>query len=832
MKAVVLAGGAGSRLRPLTIERPKPMVPVVSKPVLGHILDLLRGHGIEEAIITVQYLANMIQDYFGDGRGLGIRLSYSVEEEPLKTAGSVKNAQNQLDDTFLVISGDALTDFDLGKLIRFHRQKKAKATIALYRVQNPLEYGVIITDADDHVVQFLEKPGWGQVISDTVNTGIYVLEPETLDLFGADVPYDFSADLFPLMLERGDPLYGYVASGYWCDIGNIPEYRQAVADLLEGKVEGFNLGQHIGGGIWTGEDVDIAPDARLFGPIYLGNSVKIKEGVVIHGPTVIRDHTVVDNRAQIDRSIIWRNCYIGENVELRGAVILRQCALKSKAVVFEGSVIADGTVVGEGAVVHPNVKIWPGKEVEPGAIIKNSIIWGSQGRRVLFGRYGVTGVVNVDFTPEFAAKLGAAFGATLPKGERVTINRDPHRSPRMLKRAVIAGLPSAGLSVLDIGSQPIPVARYYTRVSGAAGGLHVRLSPFDPRVVDLRFIDSDGLNLGKEAERNIERVFFREDFRRVYLGEIGTIEHPPRVAERYIEDFLRTIDVNAIRGARFKLVVDYASSPVATVLPTILSDLECEVVALNANVDETKMSIQHRQLEGALEQLKVITKVLSLDFGVRFDVGGEQIYLVDGQGRLLSGTLTGAVLASLALRQSPGSAVAVPVNQPHIFDHIAAQCQGKIVRTKVDTQALMQVAQQGDIILAANGMGSFVLPEFQPSIDGLMALAKLLELLAAQHMTLQEVVDDLPAYHLAQQRVLCPWDIKGKVMRLLNQKYENSNIDTIDGLKICLKNSEWVLILPDPDRPYFQVVAEAASLEEATALAQEYAGVVEALRQT
>ncbi|MFQ5612095.1 MAG: sugar phosphate nucleotidyltransferase [Anaerolineae bacterium] len=832
MKAVVMAGGSGSRLRPLTIERPKPMVPVVNKPILGHILDVLKRHGIHEVIITVQFLANMVQDYFGDGRSLDMDLVYSVEEEPLGTAGSVKNAQYLLDDTFLVISGDALTNFNLSDIIQYHRKQKAKATVTLYRVKNPLEYGVIITNSEGHITKFLEKPSWGQVISDTVNTGIYVLEPEVLDLFEANVPYDFSGDLFPLMLERNDRIVGWVADGYWCDIGNISEYRRALTDLLEGKIQEIDLGHHIGGGIWTGEDVDIAPGARLFGPIYLGNSVKIKSGVVIHGPTVIRDYTVVDDRAQIDRSIIWRNCYIGENVELRGAIILRQCALKSKAVVFEGSVIADGTIIGEGAIIHPNVKIWPGKEVEPGATVKTSIIWGSQGRRVLFGRYGVTGVVNVDLTPEFTAKLGAAFGATLPKGAIVTINRDPHRSPRMLKRAVVSGLPSAGLRVWDLRSQPIPVARYYTAVSEAVGGMHVRVSPFDQRVVDIRFIDSNGLNLSKDAERQVERVFFREDFRRVYLDEIGTIEYAPHVLERYTEDFLKSIDVDAIRAAQFALVVDYASSPVSQVLPNILNELNCEAVALNANVDETKMSVQHQQFEGALNQLKLITKTLGTNLGFRLDAGGEKIYVVDSNGELVSGTVFCAAMAALALRQSPGSTVAIPVNQPQTFEQIARQYDGHILRTKVDAHALMQASRQSGVILAGDGAGNFIFPAFQPSIDGMMALAKLLEFLAVQHTSLSEVVRELPPFHVAQQRVPCPWDTKGKVMRLLNQQYEDYRADTVDGIKIGVDDGRWVLILPDPDQPYFQVVAEAKSQDEANSLAREYALVVEGLRHS
>ena len=201
MKAVVMAGGAGSRLRPLTVGRPKPMVPIVNKPVLMHILDLLKRHGILDVVLTVQFMGDSIQDYLGDGSLMGMNIRYAVEETPLGTAGSVKNAQHYLDDTFLVISGDALTDFDLTKIIDFHRERKSLATLTLYRVPSPLEYGVIIIDEDGRVRQFLEKPSWGEVISDTVNTGIYVLEPEVLDHCELGTPFDFSKDLFPLLLK-------------------------------------------------------------------------------------------------------------------------------------------------------------------------------------------------------------------------------------------------------------------------------------------------------------------------------------------------------------------------------------------------------------------------------------------------------------------------------------------------------------------------------------------------------------------------------------------------------------------------------------------------------
>lgn len=830
MKAVIMAGGSGSRLRPITIERPKPMITIVNKPTLGHILSLLKLNGITDVIITVQYLASVIQDYFGDGSNLGMNITYCVEEDPLGTAGGVKAVQAMLDDTFMVVSGDAITDFDLKAIIDFHRRKAAKATLTLYRVPNPLEFGVIITDPDGYIIQFLEKPTWGEVISDTVNTGIYVLEPDVLDLIPPHQPFDFSTQLFPQLLEQNLPMAGYIADGYWCDIGNTTALREATADALEGKIRHIDLGTHIGGNIWIGNDVEIASTATLLGPIYLGNSVKIKDEAVIKGPTVIRDYTIVEERAEIDRSIVWRNCYIGKGVELRGAMILRHCSLKSKCVVYEGAVIGDGSIIGEGAVIHPNVKIWSGKEIDPGATIKNSVIWGSQGRRVLFGKHGVTGMINVDFTPEFSAKLGAAFGATLPKGSLVTFNRDPHRSPRMLKRAAVAGLPSAGNQVSDLGVQPIPVMRYFTRVSDAIGGMHIRLSPFDQMVVNMRFIDANGLNISKNAERKIERVFFREDFRRVYMDEIGTIAYASQVVEMYTQGFLKVINVAAIKKATFNLVIDYASAPTATVFPNILTELGCNVVALNANIDETKMSIPYETFKHALSRLGVISSALGATLGVRIDVGGETIFVVDNTGKSLSGIDLSAAMAELTLTANPGRSIAVSINMPHLFEKIAARHGGKVIRTSVDQNTLMQASLNQDVVMACDGKGNFIFPDFQPCIDGMMAIAKLLEFLVTQDRQLSEVVATLPVYYLAKAKVYCLWEAKGAVMRQLNQRFQDMLVNAVEGLKIELAQDKWVLILPSQDQPHIEVIAEAATQTAADSIVEEYTQLIRSLQ--
>ncbi len=826
MKAIIMAGGAGARLRPLTIKRPKPMVTIVNKPIISHLVDLLKRHGITEIIITVQYLADIIQNYLGNGANFGLDIVYSIEETPLGTAGSVKNVQSWLDDTFLVISGDAVTNFDLTKIIQYHQTYQATATLALYKMADPLDYGVVTLNQQGHVSRFQEKPSRGAVMSDYVNTGIYVLEPKVLDCLEPHMPFDFANDLFPLLQTRGHTLHGYIAEGYWCDVGNVAQYMRANADALEGQIAGLELGNYLGKGIWTGQDVEISPEAKLEGPIYLGNAVQIKEGVTIHGPTVIRDYTVVDQQAQIARSILWRNCYVGKGTQISGAVVTRQCSLKNNVTVFEGSVVGDGTIVGESAIIHANVKIWPNKEVEPGATVNSSIIWGSQGRRVLFGRYGISGVVNVDLTPEFSAKLGAAFGATLPKGSIVTINRDIHRSPQMIKRAIISGLPSAGINVWDLDSQPVPVARYYTKVCQAAGGVHVCLSPYDQRVVDIHFMDNLGLSLNESRQRVVEHVFFREDFRRVYLNDIGSIEYAQRVQERYINDFLTHLNTIAIRETDFYLVVDFANSPVGSVLPKILDTLDCNTIALNASLDRTRTPLDQTEFQSSLKQLQVIATALTTRLGVCLDAGGEKIFFVDERGFLLESITACAAMVELALRNAPGSAVAVPINLPNLFEEIARKHNGRIIRTETDPNAIINAAHSHKVIMAGDGKGQFIFPDFHYAVDGMMALAKMLEFMAIQNVSLGDIVLGLPAYHLAERKVVCVWEAKATVMRLLNEKFHEVKAQTISGIKINLDAQRWVLIMPDPGHPYFRITAEATSKKEAQALADEYANIV------
>jgi mannose-1-phosphate guanylyltransferase / phosphomannomutase len=391
-----MAGGEGTRLRPLTLNRPKPLVTLCNKPVMEYIIELLKRHGIDTIVVTLHYLANEVISYFGDGSDWGVQLIYSVEDVPLGTAGSVKRVEQYLDETFLLISGDALTDIDLTRALEFHETHDALCTLVLTRSDNPLEYGVVITDENKRIRMLLEKPSWSEVLSDTVNTGIYILEPDLLDELEADRPSDFCKDLFPALLERRETLYGYVATGYWCDIGTLGQYLQAHVDLFEGRVRAELPGRRAALDVWVGEGTEIHPSVQLRGPVVVGRNCRIREGAIIESHTALGDNCLVEQGATVSRSVLWSNVFVGARATLHGAVVGRGVTLKDGVGLNEGVVVGDKCFVGSGAVLHADVKVWPEKTIEAGANLNISLIWGIQWPGSLFGTSGICGLANIE----------------------------------------------------------------------------------------------------------------------------------------------------------------------------------------------------------------------------------------------------------------------------------------------------------------------------------------------------------------------------------------------------------------------------------------------------
>ena len=826
MKAVIMAGGEGTRLRPLTSNVPKPMMPLANRPMMEHILDLLKRHGFDEVVVTVAFMANHIRNWFGDGSDFGVRMVYATEETPLGTAGSVRNAMEELTEPFLVISGDVLTDVDLTKIVATHKEKQALATIGLIRVDNPLEFGIVITREDGSIERFLEKPGWGQVFSDTINSGIFVLEPEIFDYIEPDRPVDFSSDVFPALLADDKPLFGAVADGYWEDVGNLESYVSAHADILDGKVEVAIDGFEQVEGLFIGENVTVHPEAVITGPGVIGDNCRIEAGARIGPYSVLGANVRVRADADIERAVIADNAYLAEQVSVRGAVVGRACDLRFGVKVDEGAVIGDECFIGDGASVGSGVKIYPFKTIEAGAAVNSSIVWETKGSRSLFGRHGVMGLANVDITPELVTRLAMAYASTLKQGDVVITARDSSRSARMLKRAIHAGLNSAGVSVQDLEVVPLPVTRFVTRRPAIAGAVALRLDRHDPNRIVIQFMDSDGADMSENGHRKIERIFNREDYRRVFPSEIGDIDYPPRALEHYATALESIVDLPAIREARPKVVVDYASGAVSFIMPNVLAKLGAEVLAINPFA--STQGATDFDLETNAAVVSDLVRSSGAGLGVMFSPGGQLLNVVDDTGRLLDDTQLVLALIELRGPTLDGARVALPVSMSSKATELVEARNGSVVLTQTSGAAIMSAASDPFICFAADNDGRFAVPGFMPAFDATATFVSLLDLLAGQDRRLSEVVDGLPEVFMVTREVVTPWEQKGAVMRVLVEQAKSREVDLVDGVRIHHPEG-WALVLPDPDDPITRVTAEGVDQQAAERLADEYVRRIEQL---
>jgi mannose-1-phosphate guanylyltransferase/phosphomannomutase len=799
------------------------MVPILNRPIAEHILNLLKRHQITEVIATLHYLPDVMRDYFQDGKEFGVEMEYSVEEEqPLGTAGCVKNVAELLEDTFLVISGDSITDFNLQGAIAFHREKQAKATLVLTRVPNPMEFGVVITDKEGRICRFLEKPSSSEIFSDTVNTGTYILEPEVLDYLPPQEEWDFSQDLFPLLLEEGEPMYGYIAEGYWCDVGNLDTYREAQYDALYGKVQLDFPSRELSPGIWLGQNTYIDPTAKIEAPALIGSQCRIGPHVNIEGGTVIGDNVTIGTGAELKRPIIWNGVTVGEEANLEACVIARGTRIDRRAQVLEGAVVGPLGIVGEEAQIMTGVRVWPSKRIESGAILNINLIWGNTAQRNLFGQRGVSGLANIDITPEFAVKLGAAYGSTLKPGTSVVVSRDQRNVSRMVTRSLISGLMSVGVDIQNLEATAIPIARTMISKLGVMGGIHIRVHPDRPDSILIEFLDRQGINISKAKEKKIEGAYFKEDLRRVGLQEIGDMSYPSQILETYRHTFETQLNVEAIRNSGSKIVIDYVYGVSGAILPELLSKFGCDAVVLNASLRQTGVSNEEREV--LLQQLGQVVEALKANLGVQVSANGEQFILVDEAGLSIRGELLTALMVNTILTAYPRGTVVVPVHASSAVEQIARRHDSRVLRTKANPTALMEASQEnGHVVLGGSGEMGFIFPQLHPGFDAMFSVAKLLEMLTIQERSLAQIRAELPRVYHRSTLIHCPWKIKGALMRYLVESHNSENLELIDGVKIINRqNDDWVLILPDAGEPRVQIYANSDRREWVDGTLKDY----------
>ncbi|HEY0671040.1 MAG TPA: sugar phosphate nucleotidyltransferase [Longimicrobiales bacterium] len=832
MKGVIMAGGFGTRLKPLTINRPKPMVPVANRPIMEHIVELLRRHGITDLISILYFQPDHITSHFGDGSAFGVTMRYVTADADYGTAGAVRNASHLIgDEPVIVISGDVLTDFDLSAAITEHQQRQADATIALTSVDNPLAFGIVIVDRHNgRIVRFLEKPTWGEVFSDTINTGIYILEPGALARVPQLTNFDFSKDLFPKMLRESAGLYGHIAKGYWRDIGNLDEYRRAHEDVLAGRVNLCLAGETraVNGAMLSiDEHADLAADVTLSGKVIIGHGARIGQGATLDNVVVGPDCVIGDGVA-LGHVVLWEGCQIGTGSRMNEGVCASSVRIGKGATIRENCILSDRSEVGDFAVVGPNVKVWPEKVVEERAALTHSLIWGEAWERSLFSGARVSGVPNFELTPEIAVRLAGAYGAMLGPGSYVATSRDSDRASRMINRALMTGFMSAGVNAEDLRVMPIPVVRHAVHHGREAGGIHVRRSPFDAKVVDILFFDADGRDLPPGKTQSIERLFSREDFPRAGPDGTGDLNFPTRVVEGYHEHFLSEVDQKLIADHRFTLVVDYAFGTTVEVFPGLLGALHIETVALDAYAAPGRLSRSEEEYQEGLHRLGGIVRSIDAELGLWIDPGGEVITLVDNSGRALSPELTQIIYVQIALEQLGIKRIAIPVTSPAKVAQLIREHGGDVIWTKTEHHAMM--ASATDAQLVAGSRGEFIFSDFIPAYDGMFAAVKLLEGLARAAVPLHQIANQHPELHMRQQRVSCPWGRKGTVMRRLMEETERENRQLVDGVKVWKNEDEWVLVIPHSHKPYFVVTVQGATPQNAEELLTRYAGFVETWR--
>jgi mannose-1-phosphate guanylyltransferase/phosphomannomutase len=828
MKAIIMAGGFGTRLRPLTINIPKPMVPIGNLPMMEHVVNLLRKNGFTDLISLLFFQAEEIKNYFGDGRKFGVKMEYLQPTDDYGTAGAVRFAESFIDETILVISGDVLTDFDLKEAIDWHRSKKSDATILLTGVENPLPYGIVITDEEGRIVRFLEKPSWGEMFSDTINTGIYILEPHIVRLIPPKSNFDFSQNLYPLMLSRKMGLYGRIMDGYWKDVGNIDEYTRAHYDLLGGKINlDLNMEQkQIGdASVFLGNNVNLGDNLNLKGVVIIGENSTIANGAKIEN-SVIGPRSRIGERAEINRSVLWADVQIGPESKLSQSIICERSLIGENVVLLDNVIVSDDSTVGNGATIKANCKIWPGKTVDDGAIVSSSLVWGEKWNRELFTQSKVSGLALTEITPEMAVKLGCAFGAYLGQGQTVVTSRDASDISRLLKRGLIAGFLAAGVNADDLEVMPIPVVRYALKNGSYTAGVYIRHNPDDYNLIDFIFFNGDGLDMPTTKLKKVERLFFGEDFRRASLDKIGHLDMPQGVLERYRTDFMNSLDANTIRKAGFKVVTDYTNGGASTVFPTIFSQLGINVIALNAFLDSRKFSRHADENIQSIVQLSSIVKTLNADIGFLINSAAEKLTVVDENGSFIDSQLLLLLVTDLFLRTHSARRIAVPVGASMGVEQIASKYGVEVIRVRNSHLAMMEAHQQEGVDFVGGTLGGFIFPGFQMGADAILTAIYILDMIAKVKIRPGELRGKYENYIRKQIRIPCPWSKKGQVMRSLITDTDSKNRQLIDGIRV-IENDGWVLVAPDDMTAAFNILAESESKENVENLVAHYKELVE-----
>lgn len=758
MKAVIMAGGEGKRLRPLTCTLPKPKAPILGKPVIFYALEKLTNLGIDGTVLTLGYKASEIISLFPDGEYNDIPIETVVEELPLGTAGGVKNALPDPEETVLVLSGDAFFDFDLKDAYEFHKANKNDVTVICKYVDDPREYGIVNVDSESRVIDFSEKPGWENAFSNFANTGIYFLEPSAVSDIPENTAFDFAKDLFPKLLAKNYKIGAYKSTDYWCDIGDIDSFKQVQFDILDGKTS--YKPPHVAEGVFSESPVPKG-EYIIVPPVFFGKNVQIEEGAVIGPYAVISDGSLISGGSKIRNSVLLSNVYVSSNCNINGALLCEGVSVKHGAEIFEGATVGCDSVIGEAALISAGVGVWPKKTVQNGEVVRDNIKYSQKESKTFMLSGFMSGDFGVELTPEKSAKLGAALG-TLFENIRIGVGIDGEANSLALKCGMLGGLISTGAKSFDFGKCFNAQMFYYSSfcdldtavfISGGNEGASVSI------------YENGGIPLSREHLRSLEMIMKQNEFNRCSGGDCRSVSVMSSMEQMYINEAVRQFegdfaDFETSAFSSNKLITDCVNEG----LKKIGCTLDGDDLIFKINAEGTRLTVIENSVSFIHE------KVLAV---VAYD------------------------------EMKNGNDIALPWEAPQIITSLAKNIGRRVYRYSENSSCEARLLGIGSKQLWAR--------------DGVFLMFKLLSVMAKSEKTLEKLVFELPEFYVAKK--VMEIDASPAVISktLLDGDFEKSE----NGGIILTRNTGSARVKSNSDGKALRIIAEAVSVEAARELCAE-----------
>ena len=718
MKAIIMAGGEGTRLRPLTCDTPKPMMRLMNKPIIDYSLELLSMHGVSEAAITLGYLPERIRDHLGDSSH-GVTIKYYTERRPMGTAGGVKQARDFLTETFCVLSGDGVTDCDLTVALEFHKNHGAKATMVLKRVPDPTAYGLVMTAPDGRITRFVEKPGWGEVVSDTINTGIYILEPEILDMI-PDGAYDFGSQLFPALASQG-LLYGHITDAYWCDIGDVPAYLRMCRDALDGLISLPSLSAHRKETIIS-EGAHIHPTARIEAPCFISPGVRIEKNARIGAYSIVEADAHVGPHADIKRSVVWPGAHISEGAQLRGCVLGRNAQLAACVRVYENCAVGTGAVIGVDSEVAPDVSIWPGKHVGEAMLAASNLVWGG-GEPACFH----DGILLLS-TPSEALHAAQACAAAL-RPDEILVGRSHSPNSDAIWHLCAAGLMAQGIQVIDAGPCTLPQLRYAMDLMRTEYGIMVSENSISP-------LTNFGAPVSQSTARSICAYMARQDFPRAFRSDARPVIHAGSSSQPYISML--------------------ASAFCADPAPAMPAAVHCEDPSV---LEIAAKAFNRASLSARFETEADLMELFPGEIGIWLSPDGTSVRFSHQHG-MLTGPQTELLVSWTALERGERRLL-LHEHATRAINELADRSNAEVIRISGDRAAYKNALTESRT-------------QFRLHTDGIYLALCVLSALTENALTLTGWLSTMPKVHRAEKRIHLDNSIRGSVLR---QFGENHSLD-------------------------------------------------------